>query len=259
MEITIRAAGQRERGSVEHPLKAVLERAAEAGFDGIELCMEAGAWRFELAGSWTDEMVEGAKALCKETGVAIPSLSSDWAWSYASFFPAFKDWGRGVELIADDAKLAQAVGAHTMLVHLATSKGSWEDCKAVLADATAAGEEYGVALGYEANIWERTNLGGFDGLLRMVDEIGSPYFGIYLHNGYPRAGLPLQDEIEKAGSRMVRAMHSSSLFAGRVEIDWEKAVRVMKQRFADGVYVFECSWEDAIKGKALVQEMMAKY
>jgi len=259
VKITIRAAARRERGSDEHPLKRVLKRASQAGFDGIELCMEAGAWSFDLAGSWTNEMIEGARALCTETGVPIPSLSSDWAWAYASFFREFKGWGRGVELIADDAKLAKAVGAHTMLIHLATSKGSWEDCKAVLKDAAAAGEEYEVGLGYEANIWERTNLGGFDGLLRMVDEIGSPYFGVYLHNGYPRAGLPLHEEIEKAAGRMVKAMHSSSLVAGRVQVDWQQSIPALKQHFADGVYVFECSWEDATESKKLVEEMIAKY
>jgi sugar phosphate isomerase/epimerase len=259
MKITKRASARQERGSTEHPLEQALAQAQELGFDGIELCLQVGAWSFDLAASWSEEMIEGTKALCQQYGVSIESLSSDWAWAYASFHPTFQGWGRGVELMGDDARLAQALGAHTILIHLATSKGSWEDCKAVLKDAAQAAGEYGVALGYEANIWERINLGGFDGLLRMVDEIGSPYFGVYLHNSYPRAGLPLHEEIERAGHRLVKAMHSSSLVSGQVEIDWEQAIPAMKQYFADGVYVFETGWEAATASKELVDEAITAY
>jgi len=259
MKISIRASMRPVRGSDVHPLKWAFEEGSRLGFDGLELCMQAGAWSFDLAGSWSKGMIDGVKALCEQHSMSIPSLSSDWAWAYASFFPSFKGWGRGVELIADDAKLARELGAHTMLVHFATSKGSWEDCKAALKDAAAAGEEYGVALGYEANIWERTNLGGFDGLLRMVDEVGSPNFGVYLHNAYPRAGLPLAEEVEKAGDRLVKAMHSSSLASGRVEIDFEGAFAAMKTYFAGGVYTFEINWQQAEENKKIIDEMISKY
>ncbi|MEA3344815.1 MAG: hypothetical protein U9Q78_00975 [Chloroflexota bacterium] len=126
-------------------------------------------------------------------------------------------------------------------------------------DVATAGEENGVVFGYEANIWERTELGGFEGLLRMVDEVGSPHFGVYLHNAYPRAGLPLHEEVEKAGESLVKAMHSSSLVSGRVEIDFEKAFAAMKKYFTDGVYTFEIPWEEAEENKKLIDEMMAKY
>jgi sugar phosphate isomerase/epimerase len=259
MKVSIRASLRPTRGGDIHPLKWAFEEGSKLGFDGLELCMEAGAWSFDLASSWTQKSIEEAKSLCQQYGMSICSLSSDWAWAYASFFPKLKDWGRGVELIADDAKLAREVGAHTILVHFATSKGSWEDCRALLKDVAAAGEESGVALGYEANIWERLGFGGLDSLCRMTDEVGNPYFGVYLHNAYPRAGLPLHEEVEKAGKRLVKAMHSSSLTSGRVEIEFEKAFAAMKDHFADGVYTFEVSWEQAAENKKLLDEMIAKY
>jgi len=40
-----------------------------------------------------------------------------------------------------DAKLARKLGAHTILMHFATSKGSWEDCRALLKDVAAVGEK----------------------------------------------------------------------------------------------------------------------
>jgi sugar phosphate isomerase/epimerase len=257
MKISIRASMQRIRGSDEHPLKWAFERGSELGFDGLELCM--GATRDSFVSAWSDRLRRETVALGKEYDLPILSLSSDWAWAYALFFPAFKDWGRGVEWLAKDAKLARDLGAHTILMHFATSKGSWEDCKALIKDAAAAGEQYGVRFGYEANIWERTELGGFEGLLRMTDEVGSSYFGVYLHNAYPRAGLPLQREIEQAGSRLVPVMHSSSLTSGQVEIDFGQAIAALKTHFADGVYTFEVPWDVAPENKRVIDEMIAKY
>ena len=260
MKTSIRASMRPVRDSDVHPLKWAFEEGSKLGFDGLELCMQAGSWSSSsLAGDWTSESIEGVKSLCEQYKIAIYSLSSDWAWNYATFFPELKGWGRGVELIADDAKLAKALGAHTILMHFATSKGSWEDCKALLKDVAAAGEETGVALGYEANIWERLGFGGLDSLCRMTDEIGSSYFGVYLHNAYPRAGLPLHEEVEMSGKRLLKAMHSSSLISGRVEIDFEKAFAAMKTYFSDGVYTFEVPWEEAEENKKLLDEMIAKY
>jgi hypothetical protein len=144
-------------------------------------------------------------------------------------------------------------------MHFATSKGSWEDCKALIVDVAAAGAEYGVVFGYEANIWSIIDLGGYEGLLRLADEVASPYFGVYLHNAYPRSGLPLHEEVERAGDHLVQAMHSSSLTSGQVEIDFQKAFAAMREPFADGAYTFEVPWEVAEENKKLVDDMVAKY
>ena len=257
IKTSIRAAMRPVWGSDVHPLKWAFEEGAKLGFDGLELNIRDDF--FSFASFWTDERKEGVKAMIEEYGVSVLSLSSDWAWSYALFFPDFKDWGRGVECLAGDAKLAKELGAHAILMHFGTARGSWEDCKAALKDVAAAGEEQGVVFGYEANIWERTELGGFDGLIRMADEVANPYFGVYLHNAYPRAGLPLHEEIEKAGDRLVQAMHSSDLTSGRVEIDYEKAFAAMKKYFADGAYTFEVPWEVATENKKVIDEMVARY
>jgi sugar phosphate isomerase/epimerase len=257
MKVSIRASMQRVRGSTAHPLKWAFEQGSKLGFDGLELCL--GADRNSFSTGWTDELKEGTKALCAEYDMVILSLSSDWAWAYALFFPDFKHWGKGAEFIAEDAKLAKDLGASSILMHFGTSKGSWDNCKAALKDVAAAGEENSVVFGYEANIWERTLLGGFDGLIRMVDEVGSPNFGVYLHNAYPRAGLPLHEEVEKAGERLVPAMHSSDLTSGRIEIDYQKAFAAMKKYFAGGAYTFEVSWDVAEANKKVIDEMIAKY
>jgi sugar phosphate isomerase/epimerase len=257
MKISIRASMQRVRGSDVHPLKWAFEQGSQLGFDGLELCLRADRNSFSI--HWSDELKEETKLLSAEYGLSILSVCTDWAGSYATFFPDLKDWGKGVEFIAQDAQLARELGAHCALMHFSSSRGSWDDCKAALKDVAAAGEENGVVFGYEANIWARTQRGGYDGLIRMVDEVASPYFGVYLHNSYPRAGLPLQEEVEKAGDRLVQSMHSSDLTSGRVEIDFEKAMPALKRHFADGAYTFEISWDVAEPNKKAIDEAVAKY
>jgi sugar phosphate isomerase/epimerase len=245
------------RGSDAHPLRWAFEGASKLGFEALELIMRANRWG--MAASWTEEWKAGARSLMDQYGIAISSLCSGWGWAYSAIFPDLKDWGRGIELIAGDAKLARELGAHSILVHFGTSGGSREECKGLLEEVAAAGEENGVSFGYEANIWSGTGHGSFEDLLRMVDQVGSGYFGVYLHNGYPRAGLPLHEEIDMAGDRLVKAMHSSSLVSGQVDIDFEKAFVAMKRHFVDGVYTFEIPWEQAAENKELISEMLAKY
>jgi len=125
MKISIRASLRSIQGTDAHPLKWALDEGSKLGFDGLEFCMEAGA----MVASWTQESVEQIKTFCKQYKMSIYSLSSDWAWAHANSFPSLGEWGQGIELIANDAKLAKELGAHTILMHFATSKGSWDDCK----------------------------------------------------------------------------------------------------------------------------------
>jgi len=258
MKISIRAHLQPVRGSDAHPLQWAFERGKELGYDGLELCMRADRNGFVTA--MRPEWRSGIAELSRQYNMPIYSLSGDWAWAYAVFNPTYKEWGQGIGFLAKDAELAKELGAHTILVHFATSQGSWEDCKALLKDVAAAGKQYGVRFGYEANIWAATTgFGGMDSLIRMVDEVGSPHFGVYLHNAWPRGGEPLQQEIERCGERLVQAMHSSSLVSGGVEIDWPKTFAAMKKHFADGVYTFEVPWEEAEANKKIIDEAVARY
>ncbi len=259
MKVSIRASMRPQRGSDVHPLKWAFEQGSALGFDGLELCLQAGRWG-QFSTWMTPEMRQGIRDLSKQYGMSIPSLSADWAWSYAIFYPEYKGWGHAVSLMAEDAKLAKEVGAKTILLHFGDAKGSWDDAKALLKDVAQAGAASGVRFGFEANIWSNTTgFGQMDSLVRMVDEVASPYFGIYLHNAWPRGGRPLEEEITMAGDRLVQAMHSSALVDGRVQIDWPKAFAAMKERFADGAYTFEVSWDTVAESKKILDEAIAKY
>jgi sugar phosphate isomerase/epimerase len=264
MKISIRAGMRPVRGSTVNPLRWAIERASELGIDGLELMTRAD--RGQMAWDIKPEARQEIKALCAQYKVAILSLSADWAWAYAMFFPGYREWGRkGVDLMAGDAQLAQELGAHTILMHFGSAKGTWDEAKAMLKDIANAGEQYGVRFGFEANIWgNTTGFGKTDTLLRMVDEVGSPNFGVYLHNAWPRGqggggGDPLDQEIAQCGTKLVQSMHSSILTDGNVIIDWQKTVAAMKKYFPDGAYTFEIPWEVAAENKKIVDEALAKY
>jgi hypothetical protein len=262
MKVSVRIAMESGRGGVKAPA-AALEAVAKMGFDGIELCFEAGPWQFQTAAFYSEEAIGELMSLCKKLGLEIFSVSSDWAWVYASLFPKLSGWqGRGMDLIADDARLAKRLGGEAMLIHFGTSKGSWEDCKVLCKQAGAIGAETGVRLGYEANIWERLGFGGLDSLNRMVDEVGSKGFGSYLHNSYPRSGLPLEQELAVAGTRLVNTMHSSELTGGGrmpVQIDWAKAYPAIKKYLPGCIYTFEVDLPEVEASKKLFDEIMKKY
>lgn len=243
------------------PVKRAFEEGSKLGFDGLELCKFPIPLHDTQPNPITTEWKVGVKNMIKQYNMSIFSLSLDWAWAYSYFFPDFKDWGRAVELMAKDAKLAKELGAHTALMHFGTSTGSWKNCRAIIKDIAAVGERQGIVFGYEISLWRHAKLGGFEKLLNMVDEVGSPYFGVYLHNHYPQSGPPLHEAVEKAGERgyLVKSMHSSSLVSSEEEIDFEKTFASMKKYFADGVYTFEIPWEKAKENKKFIDEMIAKY
>ena len=259
MNTSIRAVMQPVRGSDVHPLKWAFERGSQLGFNGLELCMVADS-RPISSTQLTPEIRHGITALSKEYKMPIYSLSADWLWAYGAFFPTYAGWGRSIELLAEDARLAREVGAHSILMHFARSKGTWEECRALLRDVAAVGKEYGVRFGYESNVWAvGPGFGELDSLVRMVDEVGSAYFGVYMHNSWPRAGQPLELEMEQCGTRLMQTMHFVSLVTGQVQVDWPKAFVAMKKYFADGACTLEGPWEHAEENKKLLDEAIAKY
>lgn len=261
MKTSIRASMRYKRDSDEHPLKHAFEEGSSMGFDGLEICMQGGNANPTLAGAWSPEVIQGTRDLCSKHDMSVFSLSSDWAWGFAGFFPTLKGWqGRGVELMDEDAKLASELGADAILIHFATSKGSWEDCRSLLEGIAAAGEKYKVKMAYEASIWGRLGLGEVETLVKMVDEVANPWFGIYLHNWYPRRGLPMEQEILESGSdRLVNPVHFGTVDPPAAEIDWDKASATIKEHLPGMIATFEISWDVAAENKKRLDEINKQY
>lgn len=261
MKSSIRASLRYQRDNDDHPLKWAFEEAGGLGFDGLEICMNPAGTRPALAGSWTTEMLQGTKDLCKTHDMSIFSLSADWAWSFSAFYPTLAGWqGRGVELMEEDAKLAGDLGAEAILIHFGTSTGNWEDCRELLKQIAKAGEKHKVVMAYEASIWGRLGLGEMETLTKMVQEVDNPYFGIYLHNWYPRRGKRFHEEIaEASGHNLVNPHHFGTVDPPAAEIDWTVASKAVKEHLPGMIATFEISWDVAKENKKRLDEIGKEY
>ena len=189
------------------------------------------------------------KAAAEANGLEIPTLSSDWAWGYSEFHPTLSTWGRGTELIVEDARLAADLGAKSILIHFGVSTGNWDQAKGILKEAAAEAEKVGVVLGFEGSIWFRAGLGGQETLVRMVDEIASPGLKIYVH---PHGDTAAQvRDIEEVGDRIC-ALHASALDPS---VDYAQVFAALKKVNYDWYWCFEVSEDQFASSAAGFKEL----
>lgn len=241
--------------------KECLQRAAEMGLDGIEFSTRAGP-EGELAlsghGLWPQGLRKEdraeLKAYAESLNLELATLSSDWSASFSQAHPDLASWDPALDHWRQDLELAQDIGAEVILMHFTNSTGPWEDARRICQGLAALAEEHQVKVGYESNLWRRINLGGLEDLIRLVDEVANPWFGVYLHNSYPRSGESAHEEIELIGDRLV-CLHSSVLSE---DTDYEKMLQALK-KYYDGYWVFEVRGEHLEASLAGWREIMAKY
>ena len=234
-----------------NPLDAALADCKALGYDGVELMLSPNypyhvTLPWAQRGHWSSESVTGEqraaiRASSERHGVAIPTVSSDWAWLYAQFNPSLAQWDRGVELLAADVDLCADLGGQAMLMHVGESRGSWAEIRSIVERVVAHGERRRVKIGFEAGIFARTGLGGLPELIRLVDEISSPWFGVYEHCYWPRGAQQPHEEIALVGQRMV-ALHSSY---PSVQVAYGRMRQALAEVGYDWFWCFEVPWEQA--------------
>ncbi len=239
MKLSVRESAYRASPS-ELPLDQSFANLAAMGYQGVELStipdremrgvrQRRGVW----AGMLDQSKRAQIKASAAANGLEIPTLSSDWAWGYSEFHPTLDGWGRGTELLVEDARLAADLGARAILIHFGISTGTWGQAKGILKEAAAEAEKYKVILGFEGSIWFRVGLGGQDTLVRMVDEIASPALRIYVH---PHGDTASQvKSIEEVGDRIC-ALHASAL---NPDVDYGQVFAALKRVGYDWYWCFE--------------------
>jgi len=251
MKVSLRVGFRRD--DPVSPLDGVLAECREMGYEGVELMLSTsypfggtpgrrgggrGPWSSE---SVTPELRERLRESSRRHGVEISTLSADWAWGYAQYNPRLSQWDRGVELLRSDVGLAADLGARAMLMHVGESQGSWEEIKSIVARTVEEGARREVKVGFEAGIFARTGLGGLEALIKLVDELDTPWFGVYEHCYWPRGDMQPHEEIRLVGHRMV-ALHSSAL---NVQVDYERMLEALREVGYDWYWVFEVGWEQA--------------
>jgi sugar phosphate isomerase/epimerase len=231
-----------------------METARDAGYEALELCVMGGETPRGWADALTPADIDHLLAEGERTGVPITSLSSDWVWGYTKDGRALSDWEDGVAGLAKDAELARQLGAGYILCHLGTSEGTWEEGREILRRAGDAAAENGVLFGFEASLFRRSNLGEFDDLLRMLDELDHPAMGAYDHCHYPRMGKPAHVQVEQIGKRLY-GYHSSLLTPETT--DYGKLFDALEAVDYRGDWVFEIEWKHADAQCALMRKLLA--
>jgi sugar phosphate isomerase/epimerase len=238
-------------GDPVNPLDGALKDVKALGYDGIELQLHP-RYYYKATVPWggqglwaSEDVTPEQRASIRESsrahGVEIATLSADWAWQYAQLSPKLAQWDRGVELLRADVDLAADVGAKAMLMHVGESKGSWAEIRSIVERVVAHGSRRDVKIGFEAGIFARTGLGGLPELIKLVEEIKSPHFGIYEHCYWPRGEMQPHEEIALVGDRMV-CLHS---FLPTVQVDYAKMFGALRDVGYDWYWVYEVPWEQA--------------
>lgn len=232
-----------------------LQNARQAGYEAVELCIMGDAAPMR---AWADELtpadVDALLQQCERTGIPITSLSSDWVWKYTKDEHPLSDWDEGVEGLTRDVELAAQLGAGYILCHLGTSHGTWEDAKDVLARIGDAAQEAGVLWGFEASLFRRSDLGDFDDLLRMLDELDHPAVGAYDHCQYPGRGKPAEVQVRQIGRRLY-GYHSSLLTPETT--DYPALFDALAEVGYRGDWVFEIDWKFAEEQCRQLKQLMA--
>ena len=229
MKVSLRV-GMRPDDPV-NPLDGVLRDVKAMGYAGIELMLNT-QYSLGARGPWCSEDISAQqrdqfRESAHRHGVEIATVSSDWAWGYSRFCPRLSMWDRGVDILKADVNLAGDLGAKVILIHVGTSQGSWQAAKSIVERVVEVGGNRGVKVAFEAGIFARTGLGGLESLIRLVDELGSPWFGVYEHCYWPRGAVQPHEEIAQAGQR-IKCLHSSAL---SVQVDYQRMFAALKDLF----------------------------
>ncbi len=113
-----------------------------------------------------------------------------------------------------------------------------------------------VKVAFEAGIFARIGLGGLDALIKLVDEISSPWFGVYEHCYWPRGTMQPHEEIALVGAKRMMCLHSSAL---NIQVDYQKMIQALKEVGYDYYWVFEVGWEQAQPSVDGYKYLMKKY
>ncbi|MBO3803260.1 MAG: sugar phosphate isomerase/epimerase [Candidatus Brockarchaeota archaeon] len=261
MKTGLRVSFSKPEKPGEHPFEPALRFASKLGLDGVELCLDPIPPYGPEHGAWSEgigkEERKRIRELCGSYGVEVATLCSEWPWGYSQYCKDFKHWARGLEILAEDMKLAADLGGKVLLVHFGASRASsWEEMKGVLRGLAREAESLGVVLGYEGGIWKNLGLGGLGELCRMVDEVGSPSFGVYEHCYWPRGEMRPHEEIELVGKRIV------GLHSGRIDprnVDYAAMFGALK-KYYDRYWIFEIDeMEEVEENLKLLKELMLRY
>jgi L-ribulose-5-phosphate 3-epimerase len=173
-------------------LKDIFKQAKEAGFEAVELTLEA---KGEITMATTPAQLKEIRKLAEGMGLCLPTFATGLYWSEPIVGAGGKVNPKGVAIAKKCLQCAKALGATTALTIPASVSPdlpydlAYEKSVAAMKKLAPDAEKAGVALGVEY-VWNKFLLSPLE-FRNFLDEIGSPmvtaYFdvGNVLASGYP--------------------------------------------------------------------------
>ncbi len=183
----------------EPDLKKCFEIAKDAGFDGVELALDAsGAVTMES----TKEDILAIKKMAEEIGIELYSVASGLYWTYNYTSENEDNRNKAKEITKKQLEIASWLGCDTILVvpgavNVAFEQGgeiveydvAYERALSALKELAPYAEQLKVSIGVE-NVWNKFLLSPME-MADFIDKVGSDYVGSYfdvgnvLYIGYP--------------------------------------------------------------------------
>ena len=176
-----------------------MQTAKDAGFDGIELTLDAEG---DVTMQTTAAQLAEIRSAAQELGLALPSVASSlfWAYSFTSDDPDEREQAHQAAVC--EIQTAKALGADTVLVvpgsvsvefvperPVVAYDVCWERALQEMKRLAPIAEEAGINIGID-NVWNRVLLSPLE-MRQFLDEIGSERVGAYfdvgnvVYSGYP--------------------------------------------------------------------------
>ena len=230
----------------ETDLRKCMELAKDAGFDGIELALDATG---PVSMESTKEDILKVKAMADEIGLELYSVACGLYWTYNYTSANEENVNKAKEITKKQLDVASWLGCDTILVvpgavEVAFDPGevveydvAYERALSALKELAPYAEKLGVSIGVE-NVWNRFLLSPME-MADFIDKVGSDYVGAYfdignvLFSGYPEHWIKiLNNRIKKVHFKDYRRaagdLHGFvDLLAG--EVNWPAVM----QKLAD--------------------------
>ncbi len=183
----------------EPDLKKCFELAKDAGFDGVELALDAGG---AVTMESTKQDILNIKKMAEEVGIELYSVASGLYWTYNYTSENEENRNKAKEITKKQLEIASWLGCDTILVvpgavNVAFEQGgeiveydvAYERALSALKELAPYAEELKVSIGVE-NVWNKFLLSPVE-MADFIDKVGSDYVGSYfdvgnvLYIGYP--------------------------------------------------------------------------
>ncbi len=183
----------------EKDLKKCMWLAKDAGFDGLELALDAAG---PVTMESTKEDIMKIKEMAKEVGIELYSVASGLYWTYNYTSANEDNRNKAKEITRKQLEIASWLGCDTILVvpgavNVAFEQGgeiveydvAYERALSALKELAPYAEQLKVSIGVE-NVWNKFLLSPIE-MAEFIDKVGSDYVGSYfdvgnvLYIGYP--------------------------------------------------------------------------